>query len=368
MGRTSLPVVDNFSTSDVFSPFKILTYPDVLAAVQSDAPLPVINLEINPSNTCNQSCTWCTYGYLHDRREGLDRETVLGLLSDARELGVKSVTWTGGGEPTVFKHLAEVAEVAAEYGFQQGINTNGSLLNERLLDLFTRHFSYVRFSVDAGTPETYSRTHRVRLEAFAKVTANIAALVRRRNEAGSELTVGFSFLVDHSNVSDLLPAAALAKSLGVDYFQLKPIVNYVESNEQFSEASTMWRDMESQLEDVFALEDEQFQVRLLGHKFQDIKLQEQFYGRSYGQCRGNEVLATVGADASVDLCCAYKGFKDWSFGNLNEKGFKEIWEGEQRRRVLASVDVKKCPPLCKAHEMNKLFHYVRNFNSHREFP
>lgn len=368
MRRANLPILENFSTSDIFSPYKILTYPDVLGAVQNDAPLRPLNLEINPINICNQSCTWCTYGYLHDRKELMEPETILDLLRDASELGVKSVTWTGGGEPTAYKHLADVIAAAAEYDFEQGINTNGSLLNSGLIDLFTKHFSYVRFSVDAGTPETYSRTHRVPLHAFEKVIANIAALVRARNESKSELTVGFSFLVDSSNVSDLLPAAKLAKSIGVDYFQLKPIVNYVESNLQFDENSKMWRDMESQMEEVFSLEEDHYQVRFLGHKFQDIKLQEQYYGRTYGECRGNEVLATVGADSSVDVCCAYKGVKDWSFGNLTEKSFKEIWDGEQRRQVLARIDVTKCPPLCKAHEINKIFNYVRNFNSHREFP
>ncbi len=364
----SLPVLGNFSTSDIFSPHKILTYPEVLSAVQNDAPLPILNLEINPINTCNQSCTWCTYGYLHDRREVMAAETILALLRDASEMGVKSITWTGGGEPTVYKHLPEVIAAAAEYNFRQGINTNGSLLNSRLIDLFTSHFSYVRFSVDAGTSEIYSRTHQVRFGSFAKVIANITSLVNQRNAITSPLTIGFSFLVDNSNVSDLLAAARLAKSIGVDYFQLKPIVNYVESNEQFSDNSSMWEEMESQLDEVFSLEDDQFQVRFLGHKFQDIKLQEQYYGRTYSQCRGNEVLATVGADAAVDVCCAYKGIKDWSFGNLTEKSFKEIWEGEQRRRVLDRIDVTKCPPLCKAHEINKVFHYVRNFNSHREFP
>ncbi|HEU4507282.1 MAG TPA: radical SAM protein [Pyrinomonadaceae bacterium] len=368
MARTSLPILDNLSTSDFFSPHKIVTYPEALSAVQNDAPLPILNLEINPVNTCNQSCTWCTYGYLHDRREAMNTETILALLRDASELGVKSVTWTGGGEPTVFKQLPEVIEAAAQYKFRQGINTNGSLLTGQLIDLFTQHFSYVRFSVDAGSPEVYSRTHQVRFGSFARVTGNIAALVNKRNATESPLTIGFSFLVDNSNVSDLLAAARLAKSIGVDYFQLKPIVNYIESNEQFSASSSMWKEMESQMDEVFALEDDHYQVRFLGHKFEDIKLQEKYYGRTYDQCRGNEVLATVGADASVDVCCAYKGMKDWSFGNLTEKSFKEIWEGEQRRRVLERIDVTKCPPLCKAHEINKIFHYVRNFNAHREFP
>lgn len=358
---------DPFSTADTFSPLKILTFPEVLSAVQAGAPVRPINMEINPTNTCNESCTWCTYGYLHERKEALPPEVLLALLHDAREMGVQSVTWTGGGEPTVYRELGDMIGVAAGLGFRQGLNSNGTLFNERLRTLAVDHLSYVRFSVDAGTAETYARTHRIRPEMYDRVTGNIAALARQRDEAGSRLTIGFSFLVDASNVADLATAAALARDIGVDYFQIKPIVNYVESNLQFAEHSILWNQMEAQMPDVFALENEKFRVYFLGHKFKDIKLQNQHYGRSYDVCRGNELLVSVGADGSVDLCCAFKGDPNWSFGNLNEKSFRDIWEGEQRRRVMGSVDVKKCPPLCKAHEMNKVFHYIRNFDAHREF-
>jgi MoaA/NifB/PqqE/SkfB family radical SAM enzyme len=352
---------------DVFSPLKILTYPDVLAAVREGAPLRPINLEINPTNVCNQSCTWCTYGYLHDRREFLPIDVILPLLRDAKALGVQSVTWTGGGEPAAHRQLPDAIREAAALEFRQGLNTNGSVMGGTLADLLTRHFTYVRFSVDAGTPDTYSRTHRVRPEAFSTVTGNIEELVRRRQAAGSALTVGFSFLVDSSNVDDLAAAATLARTLGVDYFQIKPITHYVESNDQFALQSPLWIRMQRQLDDIAGLESERFRVRFLGHKFRDIQEQQDFYGRSYDCCRGNELLASVGADGSVDVCCAYKGRADWSFGNLHRQSFAEIWSSEERRRVLAQIDVKKCPPLCKAHEINKVLHYVTHFDAHREF-
>jgi MoaA/NifB/PqqE/SkfB family radical SAM enzyme len=294
-------------------------------------------------------------------------DLVLRLLGDAKELGVQSVTWTGGGEPGVYRHLPQAIAAAAALQFRQGLNTNGSVSSDSLAALLTQHFTYVRFSVDAGTPETYARTHRVRPQAFETVTGNIRALVRRRDAAGSPLTIGFSFLVDTSNVDDLSAAAHLARALGVDYFQIKPITHYVESNLQFAAHSPLWDRLERQLEEVSALESERFRLRFLGHKFRDIREQQAYYGRSYDECRGNELLASVGADGSVDVCCAYKGQAGWSFGNLHERSFAEIWAGDERRRVLARIDVHQCPPLCKAHEINKVLHYARHFDAHREF-
>ncbi|HEX3150064.1 MAG TPA: radical SAM protein [Gemmataceae bacterium] len=364
MSQISLDVLP---LDDQFSPWKILTYPAVLQAIRDDAQLSPINLEINPTNVCNQSCHWCTYGYLHDRKEFLPLEVVLALLRDARALGIESVTWTGGGEPTVYQPLPDVIVAAAELGFRQGLNSNGALFTPYLMDLVTAHLTYVRFSVDAGTPATYSRTHRISPEVFSRVTGHIAELTRRRDAGLSRTAIGFSFLVDASNVDDLLAAARLARELGVDYFQIKPIVHYVVSNFQFAEHSELWHRMEAQLDDVFALQTDRFAIRFLGFKFHDIKQQEQHYGRTYDQCRGNELLANVGADGNVDVCCAYKGHPDWSFGNLHEQSFREVWQSERRQQILGRINVKKCPPLCKAHEMNKVFHYVRHFDTHREF-
>lgn len=358
---------DPLDIENVFSPYKLLAFPNIVSDALEGRELAPVNLEINPINFCNQSCTWCTYGYLHNRKESLPIEHILALLDDAADIGVKSVTWTGGGEPTAYKKLMVGLERASALGFSQGINTNGSNLPEPMQNLIADSFDYVRFSVDAGTSETYSKTHRVKLDAFDKVIANIERICERRTARKSGLVVGFSFLVDESNVSDLAQAARLAKSIGVDYFQIKPIVYYEECNSQFDEESTLWKDLYSQCDQVADLPDETFNIRLLGHKFEDMRRTDIEHGRSYSSCRGNELLATVGADGSVDLCCAFKGQEEWSFGNIQEKSFKEIWDSDQRRDVMAKVNVKKCPPLCKAHEINKLIHYMKNMKRHKNF-
>lgn len=358
---------DPWDVTDRFSPMKLLTHPEVLVAARSPEPMRPINLEINPINICNQSCSWCTYGYLHERREVLPPERIVEVLNDASALGVQSVTWTGGGEPTVYPHLADVVEHAAALGFRQGMNTNGVRLTERLRATMISGFSYVRFSVDAGSPSTYARTHRVNAKLYQVVLDNIRLLVDERAAAPeSRLAVGFSFLVDESNVDDLAEGARRAKAAGVDYFQVKPIVHYEQSNEQFDTGSGMWAALEDQLDGVRALHSPDFDVRVLDHKFTDITRAD--HGRGYDVCRGNELLATVGADGSVDLCCAFKGVPEWSFGNVNEERFTDVWQGERRREVLSMVDVRRCPPLCKAHEMNKMIHYVNNFDADREFP
>ena len=82
-----------------FFKYKILTYPDVLDKMVKDESVNPINLEINLTNICNHKCIWCTYGYLHSSTDTLDKVDVKNVLDDAYKMGVKSITWTGGGEP-----------------------------------------------------------------------------------------------------------------------------------------------------------------------------------------------------------------------------------------------------------------------------
>ena len=65
-------------------------------------------------------------------------------------MGIKSITWTGGGEPTVHNDFLQFIKYADKYGIKQGLNTNGALLTDEMIDFIGKHFSYVRFSVDAG--------------------------------------------------------------------------------------------------------------------------------------------------------------------------------------------------------------------------
>ena len=111
--------------NDIFFNYKILAYPEIISDLIKNNPVSPINLEINLTNVCNQKCIWCTYDYLHSNVDSLTDTDVEKLLSDANKLKIKSITWTGGGEPTTHRGLKKFIAQAASYGIKQGINTNG---------------------------------------------------------------------------------------------------------------------------------------------------------------------------------------------------------------------------------------------------
>lgn len=352
---------------NVFFKYKILTYPDILDKMVKDEKVNPINLEINLTNICNHKCIWCTYGYLHSNKDTLDKSDVKNVLDDAYKMGVKSITWTGGGEPLAHKDFLELSEYAAKYGFKQGLNTNGALLNYNIIKSLAKNFSYVRFSVDSGSVKCTIKCHQTGEKDFEKIINNIKMLCEEKKKLNSNIVIGYSFLIDESNIDDMVEATKIAKKIGVDYIQFKPIVNYYKDNNQFSSKSKIWDKIEKNFAEIQLMQDEYFKVRILNHKFSNIKLQNENFGRKYDKCCGCDLLASIGANGSVDLCCAYKGLKKWSFGNIKQEGFINIWNGSKRKEVKNKIDINKCPPMCKADEINRLVDFIKKFDANREF-
>lgn len=350
-----------------FFRYKILTYPEIISKLLNDRDVNPINLEINLTNICNHSCIWCTYDYLHKSTESLNFENVVNLLRDARKMGVESITWTGGGEPTIHPKFTELISIAAELGFKQGLNTNGYCLTETMMDIIVDNFSYIRFSIDAATSEVHSLCHKVVKQQFEKIIDNIKKIVDKKEKTKSILTIGYSFLIDSYNLNDVIKSIKLAKSLGVNYLQFKPIVYYHKSNEQFSNESEVSNVLVELLKVMEKEETDSFKIRYIEHKFNNIQLCEENYGRFYDKCYGCKLLASVAANGSVDICCAYKGVKKWSIGNIYINNLKEIWMSNNRKIVESKIDVLKCPPMCKADEINKVIYFLKNFKAQREF-
>ena len=58
------------------------------------------------------------------------------------------------------------------------------------------------------------------------------------------------------------------------------------------------------------------------------------------------------------MCTNHRGYKQYSYGSLQEKSFKEIWNDiYKRQEVMNQIDnvecFSNCTQLCKPHESNK---------------
>lgn len=316
-------------------------------------------VEFDLSNKCNHKCNFCTFKYITDRSI-LRTDIVLSTISDLQN-GVKSINWTGGGEPLTHPDFNLIAKHTHSLGIKQGIFTNGSLMDDKTMCTLLSTHSWVRISLDAGTPETYQKIKGSK--DFNKVISNIHRLVYLKKKHGSSTDIGIGFVITPDNYSEIPQFSQIIKDTDVDYGQYKPTINNYKSNGQIE--SDWWK------ESVYPLLDEAMENNkkavVNDYKFKELLNDKRT--RSYQKCYGHVFCPCIGATGDVWLCTHMRDIQGYSLGNLYKNSFNDIWNSEQRQEVINKIDFSKCQFCCKNHEINKALYSIKHQEArhHGEF-
>jgi 2-iminoacetate synthase ThiH len=88
----------------VYSSLKFLSYHEQLAALRERRLVAPVHIRIKPMNYCNHNCWYCAYRYDNlslgegmDTADQLPRDKMFEIVEDVIEMGVKAVTFSGGG-------------------------------------------------------------------------------------------------------------------------------------------------------------------------------------------------------------------------------------------------------------------------------
>ncbi len=337
---------------------KILWHLDRVVEWQKTGKTSPIIFEIDPSNRCNQDCPWCSFSKLRSESQAvMCLETIKSLLDNLKEMGVKAVNWTGGGEPLVNTATLDAVIYAKSLGFDQGIFTNGLLLNEKARSVLLKSLTWLRVSLDGYDEESYAKSHGTSIKSFNIVLNNIrqAALEKDR------CTLGVGFIITPENYHGIEKVAYLAKDLGVDYIQFKPAI-YRPGSKQMG-IDLIEDEILPLLNRVKLLSNDKFNVMVTHYRFNDVMDVKGNYGRNYKKCLSHHFQGAVGADAKVYICDHHKGEKEYVLGDLTKNTMQEIWDSEQRKEVikyLDSTDLSQCQSCCRNHELNKFLWVSQN--------
>jgi len=347
-----------------FDPYKFVFYQEqVMELLNTGSLRSPITLDIDPTNICNQNCTWCSFDYLHRRKDSLSKDALSKLIADIAEFkkangcGVRSIIFTGGGEPTLNPHLEDLMIQCSLADIKFGLYTNGTNITESLSNTMLESGSFVRFSLEASTKFLYDSLHKPNdAEAFKKVTNTIQYLVKKKNEHHSNLTIGISFLVHPENYLDIVDSVKRAKEeLGVDYFQVKPVIKKAYEKQDLN--NRIVEHIKNKYEEVCSYSDKDFDVIVVEQKLDDIV--DRNYGRTYPECLGHYFSSTITADGNVYICTEHRGIEKYRIGNLNEQGFYDIWNSEKRKSVIDSIDLNECQPGCKGHFRTLIVEHIK---------
>lgn len=317
--------------------------------MQGNEAKPIL-VEFDPSNACNLKCNFCTFNYMKDG-QNFPEDKINSTLEDLKEAGVKAINWTGGGEPLCHPKISRFFEVAHKLGMDQGTFTNGGLLTEDLTRLILKTHVWMRFSLDSASKENFKKIKGV--DSWDKVNKNIDMVVKLKKEMKSDCTIGVGFVITPDNYHEIPHVARLAENWNIDYIQYKPMIQNVFQNAQLEK--DWWENSVIPL--LKAAEKISSKCVINLYKLNDLRFN---YKREYDTCYGHYFVPVIGADANVWLCTHLRGIKGYSFGNLKEKSFKEIWNSKERQEVIKSIEFNKCQFCCRNNEINRVLYFMKH--------
>ncbi len=113
---------------------------------ETSIPTP-ISLQLAPTSRCQLNCVFCSNAN-REKHEDLDILVVKDLLLKLRNYGLKTVEWTGGGDPTMWEPIVEAVDFAHNIGLEQGFISNGITV-ERVLGKYVQFFKWLRISLNS---------------------------------------------------------------------------------------------------------------------------------------------------------------------------------------------------------------------------
>ena len=185
---------------------------------------PQRNLLIEVTNACNHRCVFCANSKMRRRHGFIDPEIVTKVLVEAHALGTREVGFYAMGEPLLDKRLARYVKQAKTIGFDYTyMTTNGALLDEaRCHELLEAGLDSIKFSINAGTRESYLKVHG--RDDFDLVTRNVRLASEYRAKVGSKVRLYVSS-VQTSLVAGEADALRAAVGKWVDEIVFYPVYN-----------------------------------------------------------------------------------------------------------------------------------------------
>ena len=281
---------------------KLMMHSRLLSYLKGGSVVP-INIEISPCGICNANCPWCFYD---NNRTGdiLDTEVLMKFIDEAVSMGVKAITWTGGGEPTLhpdFKYIAENITI------DQGLITNGLVMPK----YDAKVFSWIRVS------KTEAPWNEDVLTELKKSSKSLGMCINWMGE----------------NEDEIKEALEIAHRLDIDYVQVRPALP--------SDGKTVDCKMPS-------FTDEKLLVTK--YKFDEARLQ-----REYDRCEGYHFVPFLWEDGNLDVCGYQRDKEGYGLGNIYEQTLFEIM-CKKPSHVEVLSDCQIC---CKNHEINKLLYSLK---------
>jgi len=176
-------------------------------------------LQVEAAFACNLRCVMCPWREIAEKVENrglMSQEIWQSIRPHLSE--IKSIDFTGGGEPLLQPKLSEWMAEAHAAGCETGFLSNGLLLKkEKLQQILNAGVDWIGVSIDGANAELYER---IRVGSnFVRVCENVAEIAKLRLDNVPKTMINFVLMdLNFHQVEDIV---RLAAQLGVDQLNFK---------------------------------------------------------------------------------------------------------------------------------------------------
>lgn len=244
-GLTSLAadsfVIGHNKLISQFSPNKVFGIPRVNELIKASDSVHFESagpwgVEIHLTSCCQLSCNDCSYRHRNKGVSFLSSETVSSLLDQLNSLKIKSLIFSGGGDPLAW-HGGKFEELLRDkVKYKRAIATNGiglDKLSKRALSLL----DIIQVHVCGYDDSSFIRTANISL--FRKLNSNLDWLFANRDKRKTQVSA--KVLLDRKNYKEIPGFLKYCKSKKFDIIIVKLAGNFEErQNCELSENQKMY--------------------------------------------------------------------------------------------------------------------------------
>lgn len=312
-------------------------------------------VDIDLTNICNQDCFYCNSAEHRIaapvQKHYTEYIQLLDRLAAWREHTPKSfgslhtITYPGGGEPTLLPGYENVIEHTIDLGFLTSLTTNGSQLEALINNVSTdkiRKMAWIGIDVDAGTEELYEVIRRSipKKSLFGRVMSNAKELVN------IGVKVDFKILVNSYNCSYEAFEQIFKKSqeIKIRLLYFRPAI--------INGQAYPWGEKEwNQINEL----SKKYDVNV---KINNSKVEK----RNYNRCHQMFQFPVFCADGHIYTCCDNKGNSQFSIGRWDDGDFRDLWLNQRHFKIYETTNTNLCPP-CRPNCHNIAIQKIINNNS-----
>ena len=310
-------------------------------AVFSDEKIGPEKVMISPTDRCNLKCKICWRHAKHGKYGELRLSEIKRVLRDCKELGVKTIDLTGGGEAFFRKDIFCILKLVKDYGFVGTLTSNGTLLNREKIEKIVRMgWDDVSFSLDSYDPKIndYIRGEGV----FQKVIETI----NNFKKVKGKLNTDFPFLrittvINRLNYMSLVKIIELTNDLGIEAINFSTLVEF-KTNKEFWMRWANGNDLKNSLEKAFK---KSKKIRIRTNLDSVIKFGVLNHEKPKF-CFAPWFMAFINASGKVMVCCTLASLYSNIIGDIKNSSFKDVWFGKKMGEFRKNFKKKKLPREC----------------------